>query len=128
GKTLDLAETAVCEFPAICALHHTADPGSLELNHPARSLEGRHGTAQLVGFRGLKPCRRDGDLHHLLLKERNAQRPLQNRLELRLLVMDLLALELLLPSLQIRVHHIALDRARADDRHFDDQIVEAPWL
>ena len=29
-----------------------------------------------------------------------------------------------LPPPQVGVHHVALDRTRAHDRHFDDQIVE----
>jgi hypothetical protein len=32
---------------------------------------------------------------------------------------------LALPAAQIGMHHVALDRPRADDRHLDDEIVEA---
>ncbi len=67
----------------------------------------------------------DGDVHRLLLEQRHAQGLAQHLAQRRGRIFDRL-----LPgaAAQIGMHHVALDGARADDRDFDDEIVEAPRL
>ena len=69
-------------------------------------------------------------LHGLFLKQRNAERALQYVFEFirrpvfrrRRRITDPFRV---FPPLQIRMHHIALNRSRANDRDFDHKIVEA---
>src|SRR5690606_19874976 len=44
----------------------------------------RHVAPELIGFAAGVSSARDRDLHHLLLKERHAQRPLEDRREIRM--------------------------------------------
>ena len=83
---------------------------------------------RLVGFARREFCRDDGDPHRLLLEERHAERLFEDLLQLvrdrvgrRARIMHLLDS---LPAAQIGMHHVALDRAGADDRDLDDEVVE----
>ncbi len=61
----------------------------------------------------------------LLLKQRHAQRARQDRLQRRVRVAHRLAA---VAPREVRVDHLAHDRAGADDRHLDHQVVEARRL
>ena len=71
---------------------------------------------------GVKPGGDDGQLHHLLLEERHAERPLQHAAHLRRWGTSTASS----PFRRRRygMHHVALDRAGPDDRHLDHQVVE----
>lgn len=84
-----------------------------------------HRPPQLVCLPGGEPCCRDGHLHALLLEERHAQRALEHRLEQGMGIRHFL--EAGAPP-QERMHHVALDRARADERHFHDEVIEGARL
>src|SRR5712692_3003480 len=62
------------------------------------------------------------DLDDLLLVEDHSQRVLEDRLQQRMWIGDLLA-TLLSPD--VRMNRIALDRPGPDDRYLDHQVVEA---
>src|SRR5690606_32592815 len=77
------------------------------------------------------------DLHRLLLKDRDAVRPLEDRREFVPIAMQgrwagngelSLSLAMGFARLEIRMNHVALNRPRPDDRHFDHQIVELARL
>ena len=85
----------------------------------------RHVTSQLIRLARVIPGTRDGQLHDLLLKQRNAKRATQNGLEAWMRVAHIF---LARPTTKIRVHHLSLDRSRANDADLDDEIVEAARL
>ena len=70
---------------------------------------------------GREPGAVDGQLHHLLLEQRHAQRLAQRRAHR--LVRHGRVLEAVVAA-QVRMHRTALDRARPDQRDLDDQVVE----
>ena len=86
---------------------------------------GAHRPAQQVGVVARAAADGHGDLHELLLEQRHPERPLQHRLERRVLVRDRLATR---GAPDVRVHRATLDRAGADERDLDDEVVEAPRL
>ena len=95
----------------------------LLLDHPhslLRSLES-HRPAQFLRL----PATEAGGYHRhaqqLFLEKRDAKRARQNRLERRMRVHHRFAAG---PPIQIRMHHLPDDRARTDDRHLDDEVVE----
>ncbi len=109
AEPLDLLETARCELLRVSLLHHRLDqPVAVEVDG-AVAAERRHGAAQLVGFARRKAANVDGDLHRLLLEQRNAERALQESLRARACntrpSRDSCAAE-------IGMHHVTLDRAR----------------
>ena len=100
---------------------HAGDELLAEAVDGADVAEGRHGATQLVGPLGREPCPDDGDPHRLLLEERHAERLVEHFLQLFGRIGDLLLAAL--PA-EVGMHHVALDRAGADDRDLDDQVVE----
>ncbi len=80
-----------------------------------------HRAAQFVGLVGAEVCRIHGQLHHLLLEQRHAERAFQYVPESRRRILDCL---FTVPAPQVGMHHVALDRARPHDRHLNHQIVE----
>ena len=87
---------------------------------PALALPRGHRAPQLVGFARRESRRDDRELHHLLLEDRHAERALQHALHLGARVRDRLFAR---APAQVGMHHVALDRTRADDRDFDHQVV-----
>ena len=73
AETLQLAEGLLREVPLIALGDHAVDKLVAELRDASRMLEGRHGTAKLVGFAGSKTGAHDSDAHGLLLEERHAR-------------------------------------------------------
>ena len=134
GKTvaaepLDLLEAVPGEIGRIAARHHAPDHLFLESADRAGIAEGRHGLAQAVRLIGGELRGLHGEPHRLFLEQRHAHGLAENLVQFvrgavfrrrrgkghRLLTV---------PSAQIGMHHIALDRAGPDDRHLDDEIVE----
>ena len=84
---------------------------------------GAHGLAQPVGLVGGEARAVDGQLHHLLLEQRHAERLAERRAHR--LVRHLRVLQAVAAA-QVGVDRAALDRARPDQRDLDDQVVELP--
>ena len=76
---------------------------------------------QLLGFSAGEARRHHRHAQQLLLEQRHAERPRQDRLERR---MRVLTGSTPLPPLQVRMHHLPDDRAGPDDRDLDDDVVE----
>ena len=110
AETLDLLEDALGEIEVVAALQHAADHLLLEVMQAPLALPGGHRAAQLVGFAGREAGGHDGHLHHLLLEDRHAERALERRLDLVARILDRFQA---LAAPQVRMHHAALDRARA---------------
>ena len=129
AEPLDLAEHPGCELLLIATPHHALHQLVAIFRHPPGHLEGGHGAAQLVRFVGREAGGDDGQAHRLLLEQRHAQRLAQHAFQLvRRAVLGrrrgvVHRLDPLLAA-QIGVDHVALDRAGADDRDLDHQVVE----
>ena len=83
GKALKLFETAFRERGVIAILKapcHEAFMKSFDRSGPTEAAER---AAELIGFAGGKACRDDGNLHGLLLEERNPQRLAEDRFQRR---------------------------------------------
>ena len=100
--------------------HAVVEPGLQPLHLRGGPL-GAHRPAQLVGLAGVEAGDVDGELHQLLLEQRDAQRLGQRLLHHRVVVGDRL---LAVAAADVRVHRVALDRAGADQRDLDHQVVE----
>src|ERR1700730_995946 len=121
AEALKLAKGLLSEFPLVAALDPAVDELVLELGHPAGELERRHRAAKLVGLTWREAGTLDRDPHGLLLEQWHAQRLAKYLLKLGLRKHDGL---FPLASAQIRMDHVALDRTRAHDGNFDDEIIE----
>ena len=125
AEALDLLEDARGELRAVAARQHPGGQRSRCVLQSAVALPRRHRTTQLVGLAGRVAGRDDGQLHHLLLEQRHAQRALEHLAKrFRGIGHRLLAV----PPAQVGMHHVALDRTRAHDRHLDHQVVERARL
>src|SRR6185503_6287733 len=118
----DLPEDLSCEFLRVAALAHAADESLLEWAETALALPGRHRPAQAVRLTARETRCDDGQLHHLLLEDRHAERALEDAFDLGAWVGHRL---LPAPPAQVRVNHVALDRAGSDDRYLDHEVVIA---
>src|SRR6202047_4593797 len=82
AETLDLLETTFGKSALIAAAHHAEDELVFkEMNRPVVA-EGCHGAAQPVSLIRREFGGINGDLHRLLLKQRNAQSSLQDIFQL----------------------------------------------
>ena len=106
---------------AVAVAHHAADYRFAELVQVAALAEGGHGTAQTVRLAGTETGGDHHQLDHLLLENGNAQGARQHFLYARIRVLDLF---LSMAAAQVGMHHVALDRSGAHDRHFDHQVVK----
>ncbi len=104
------------------ALGHPVAQLRLQLRHALDRALGAHRAPQLLRLAAREPRRHHRDLHQLLLEQRHAEGAFEHRFEVGVRVDDRLAP---LPPVEVRVHHLADDRAGADDRHLDDEVVEA---
>ena len=125
AEAFDLAETALGKVALVAVRNHSLDQFFLEHVNGAGMAEGGHGTAQLVGLGRGEVGGDDGDLHGLFLEQRHA---MGFRKHVAQFFGRVLGLFLAVPAAQIGMHHVALDRAGADDGDFDDEIVERPRL
>ena len=129
AEPLDLAEHPDRELLLIATSHHALDQLVAELRHAAGHLEGGHGAAELIRLVGRELRRHDGQPHRLFLEQRHAQRLAQHLAQLvgRAVLGGWLRVVGRLQPLfatQIGMDHVALDRAGANDRHLDHQVVE----
>ena len=128
AEALYLVKAAFGKIPRITPLHHTFDHLFKKPMDGPRIAKRRHGSSKLICLLRRELRRHDGDLHRLLLKQRHAHRPAKHLLQLvgrsvNTLV-DGSSRFLSLPTTQIRMHHIALDRPRTHDRHLNHQVIE----
>lgn len=127
-ETLDLFEDLVDEAGGVAFALHAFAYARAMLFHVAAAPPCGHRATQVVGFVLAVIGSMHQQFHHLLLKQRHAQRGLEDVFNRRRRVVHFFAA---LPPAQIGVHHVALDRPGAHDRHFDDQVVERrrlePW-
>ena len=80
-----------------------------------------HRPPQRVGLAAAVAAEGHADRHRLLLKNRNALRPFQNRLERGMRIRHRLQPQ---SPLGIRVDELRLNRARSDQRHLHDDVVQ----
>ena len=125
AKTLELLEGVGRKIRRVAVGDHASDQLVAEFRNATRMFERGHGAAELVCLTGGKTGADHGDLHRLLLEQRYTERLAQHALELGRREVDRLPA---LPSAQIGMYHVALDRPGPDDRHLDDQIVEGSRL
>src|SRR5215475_880646 len=109
AETFELPEGLLGKIPLVAVRHHAGDQLLTEFGDAARMLESRHGTAELVCLSGGEACTFDRDAHGLFLEQRHPQGLAEHVLKLRLGIDDVL---LALSAPQIRMDHVALDRAR----------------
>ena len=130
AKTLDLVEAALGKVGRVAARDHARDHFFLQRMDGALAPEGGHGAAQLIGLLGGKFRRFHGDAHGLFLEQRHALGLAQDLAQLvRRPVLRIgrgigFGFEAVAPA-QVGMHHVALNGTGADDRHLDDEIVEA---
>ena len=92
---------------------------------PALAAPRGHRAAQPIRLAGREARRDRREFYHLFLENRHAERAFEHtahrlgRIAYRLLAVA--------PA-QVGVHHVALDRPRAHDRHLDHEVVEARGL
>ncbi len=116
-----LIEYLMREALRVAALAHAVDQLALKRLQAALALPGRHRAAQPVRLAGGKSGRDDRQLHDLLLENGHPQGALEHRLDgLARIAHRLLAVA----AAQVRMHHLALNRTGAYDRHLDDEIVD----
>src|SRR6185503_15770436 len=120
AKAQDLLKDAVRELVAVSLGAHAALELRLEWLEPAAMLPRCHRAPQLIGFARREIRGDDRELHDLLLEDWHAESSLENVLDFRARVLDLF---LAVTSPQIRMHHVALDRPRPDERNFDHEVV-----
>ncbi len=93
----------------------------LDLLHAALGALEAERAPQLLRLTAAEPRRDHRHPQQLFLKQRNAERALEDRLQRRMRIRHGLVAA---PPPQIGMHHVADDRSRPDDRHFDDDVVE----
>ena len=125
GERLDAVVDVVGEVAGDAVPGHAVVERLAQPFDPLDAALGAHRPAQQVRVVARAPADGHGDLHELLLEQRHPERPLQHRLEHRMLVRDRLAAG---GAPDVRVHRAALDRAGADERDLDDEVVEAARL
>ena len=125
AEPLDLPETALGEFRLIATRDHAADHLVVEFGDIAMFLEGGHGAAQLVGLASGEAGTDNGDLHRLLLEQRHAKGAFENAAKRVRGIGDLFEPG---AAAKIGMHHVALNRSRADNRHLHDKVMETARL
>ena len=94
------------------------------LHPPFRSLEAQR-AAQFFRLPSRKSRGDHGNPQQLFLKQRHAERALQNRFERGMRILHGLASS---PTIQKRMHHLPDDGPRTNDRDLDDDVVEGGRL
>ena len=121
AEALNLQGNAFGKFGRDTAGGHTGPQLVLIALEIALAPPGGHGPPQFVGLARGKSGGDDGQLHDLFLKDGHAKGALQHLVDGRIDAFDRLPS---LPPLEVGMHHVALDRARPNQRDFDDQIVK----
>ena len=105
----------------MAALAHTGDQLLFERFEPPLASPGGHRPPQLIGLAGSEAAGDHRQLHHLFLENRHAAGAPEDGGNFRTHRLDGF---LAVPATQVGMDHVALDRPRPDQRHFDDQVVE----
>ena len=125
GERLHLHEQLVGDVAGDPPLGHAGEQAALQLLHARRRTLRAHRLAQLVGLGGREPGDVDRHLHQLLLEQRHPERLAERVLQQRMEVGDRFEA---VAAPDVRVHRPALDRAGADQRHLDHEVVELARL
>ncbi len=123
AEPLDRLIKALAELARDASLREPLEQPRTVPLEPSVAAPRGHVAPELIGLAARIAGPDDRELHHLLLEERHAESPLEDRREHRVRDGHRLFPG---PPPQVRVHHAPLDRSRANDRHLDDQVVEAP--
>ena len=89
--------------------------------HPLHGALESHRPAQFLGLTAGEVRRDHSDAQQLLLKERDAEGALEDRLQTGMRILDR---HFSLPSIEERPDHAADDRSGTDDGHLHDDVVE----
>ncbi len=125
GEGLDLAVDVLGDLGRDSALGHPAQQPLAQPGDPLVRALGAHRLAQPVGLGGAEPGAVDGELHHLLLEQRHPEGLAERVLHQRVRAVGRFGAG---PAAQVRVDGTALDRAGADQRDLDHQVVEVVRL
>ena len=125
AKAFNLLEAALGKIALIAARHHAIDQPQTKLMNNAGFAKRRHGAAQAVSLGGGKSGGDNGNTHGLFLKQRHAECFAQHFLQFFRRKLDRL---LAIAAAQIRMHHIALYRPGAHNRHFHNKVVKIARL
>ena len=126
GESLDLLEDLPREVLRVAARDHARLERRAELRDlVAASLPCGDRATKLIGLSCGESSRHDREGHGLLLEERHAERLSQHRADRLVGVVNGL---LSAAAAEVRMHHVALDRAGTNDRYLDDEVVEAARL
>src|SRR5688572_30007315 len=110
AEPLDLLETLLGKFRRIAALGHAFHDSLAEGgDFVATRLPRSECTTELVRFACREPCRNNGKLHRLFLKERYSQCSFQNSLD-QIVWIAWLLFPVAPPK--VRMHHVSLNRPR----------------
>ena len=112
---------ASCASPVMPLRVHAGAQLHFDIRHALFGALEAHGAAQFFGLAAGESGRDHRHAQQLLLKQRHAQRALQHRLERGVQAIRLFPP---LPPVQIRMHHLAHDRAGPDDRHLHHDVVK----
>ncbi len=125
AEAADLLVDLVGELGRKAARQKTVAELGLELLDLAGPFPGGHGAAQLIRLAGSKARCHDRQPHHLLLKERHAERLGQHLFDERMRIGHRFFAR---PPPQIRMHHAALNRSGPYNGDLHDEIVKASRL
>ena len=126
AEALDLAEAALGELALVAVADHAGDELLAEGVDGADVAEGGHGAAQPVGLVGREAGRRRW--RSASPAPGTAARRGSCRAPPSAPRRDRSTGSLPVAPAQVGMHHVALDRPGAHDRHLDDEIVEAARL
>ena len=128
AKPLNLGKATRGKVGFIAILGHAAQKPVFEIADIAMLFERRERAPQTVGLVGGKARTDDGNLHRLFLKQRHAKSFAQHRTQR---IRGKRHQLLFVAPADIGMHHIALDRTGAHNRHLDHQIIKRarlhPW-
>jgi len=111
-----LIENTLGEFFAVATFEHAVNQLRFKVIESAAFLPGGHSAPKLISLSGTEACGHHGQLDHLFLKNRDTQGALQHAANAGACITDRFQP---LTSAQIWMHHVPLNRSRADDGDFD---------
>ena len=125
GKGVDLCKDTVRDITVDAVGVHAGEHLLAQRFHLFVAALVSHRPTQCVSLTGREAGAGNGNLHALFLKQRHTERALEDRFERGMRIDHLL--DTRAPP-QIRMYHRTLNRTGADDRDFDDDIVERARL
>ena len=121
-EAFDLLEERFAEFAPDALFRKTVEQPIAMAKELAAAFPRRHVAPELIGFAPRVPRPDDRDLHHLLLKQRDAESPFEDRPEFGVRRGDGF---FAVSAAKIRMHHAALNRPRSHDRDLHHEVVKA---